>query len=118
MAAPELTYEFYSETHRGVLDEEAFEDAIPEATARVTAITGDDIPERCEAAWLHACSAMCDVVGGVSGAHRGISSEHVGGTTLVYTDETALESDLRVVGPWLAGTGLLYAGLCRMGCRP
>lgn len=118
MAAPELTYAFYSEEHRGKLSEDAFGDALPEAVARVTAITGDDVPERCEAAWLHACSAMADHVGGIGGAHRGISSEHVGGTTLTYTDETALESDLRVVGPWLAGTGLLYAGLCRMGCRP
>ena len=117
MAAPELTYTFYSQTHRGKLGQEAFADALPEAVARTTALTGEDIPERCEEKWLHACSAMADHVGGVGGAHRGISSEHVGGTTLTYTDETALESDLKVVAPWLTGTGLLYTGLCRRGCR-
>lgn len=115
MATPELTYAFYAETHRGALGEDALLDALPLATARLVALTGDDVPERCETAWLHALCALCDTQASVGGAHRGISSEHVGNTTLNYTAEAAEESDYAVALPWLAGTGLLYAGLCRCG---
>lgn len=117
MPAPEPTYRFYRDEHRGRLGEEAFAGALPEARARLAAITGEDIPERCGQAWLHACCALADHVGSAGGAHKGIASEHVGDTTVTYTDQAALEDDLRTIGPWLAGTGLLYAGLCRMGCR-
>lgn len=119
MAAPVPTYGFYADVHRGKLGADAFADALPEAAARVTAMTGDDIPERCETAWLHAVCAMAERVAGVGGAHRGISSEHVGGTSVTYTDEASAEDDVSAVAPWLAGTGLLYAGLCRCGgcCR-
>lgn len=115
MAAPELTYAFYAEEHRGRLGEEALMRAVPEATARLVALTGTDVPERCESAWLHSLCALCDAQASVGGAHRGVSSEHVGNTTFSYTAETAAESDLAIVEPWLAGTGLLYAGLCRCG---
>lgn len=115
--APEPTYLFYRDEHRGRLGEDAFADALPEARARLIALTGEDIPGRCEQGWLHACCALADHIGSPGGAHKGISSERVGGTAFSYTDRAALESDLAVVGPWLAGTGLLYAGLCRMGRR-
>ena len=113
MATPELTYDFYAEEHRGRLGEDALTDALPLATARLVALTGDDVPARCEAAWLHALAALCDASATVGGAHSGVTSEHVGNTTLTYTAEAAARSDLAIVEPWLAGTGLLYAGLCR-----
>lgn len=115
MAAPDVTYEFYSGEHRGKLAEGAFLDALPLATARLAALTGDDVPERCEEAWSHALCALVDACASVGGAHRGVSSEHVGNTTLTYTAEAAAQSDREVVLPWLAGTGLLYAGLCPCG---
>lgn len=120
MAAPELTYEFYSATHRGKLGRDALADALPLATARLCALTGADVPDRCETAWLHALSALCDHVSAVGGAHSGVRTERVGATDLTYTDEAAAEDDVAVVLPWLSGTGLLYAGLCRCGgcgCR-
>ena len=115
MATPELTYAFYAGEHHGKLGEDAVLDALPLATARLVALTGDVVPERCEAAWLHALCALCDAQASVGGAHRGVSSEHVGNTTLSYTAEAAEESDQAIVQPWLAGTGLLYRGLCRCG---
>ena len=89
MATPEVTYGFYSGEHRGKLAEGAFEDALPLATARLVALTGDDVPERCEEAWSHALCALVDACASVGGAHRGVSSEHVGNTTLTYTAEAA-----------------------------
>lgn len=112
MATPAVTYEFYATTHHGKLAEGAFDDALPLATARLVALTGDDVPERCEVAWEHALCALVDACATAGGAHRGVTSEHVGNTTLTYTAEAAAESDAAVVLPWLAGTGLLYAGLC------
>ena len=117
MATPELTYSWYREVHHGSLGEDAFTGALPLATARLVAIAGDEVPERCEAAWLHALCALADAGATVGGPHSGVSSEHVGNTTLTYTAEAAAESDYEVVRPWLAGTGLLYQGLCRRpGC--
>lgn len=115
MATPELTYAFYSETHRGGLGQDALADALPLATARLVALTGDEVPARCEVPWLHALCALCDAQASPGGAHRGVSSEHVGNTTVAYTAEAAAEDDLAIVRPWLAGTGLLYRGLCRCG---
>lgn len=115
MATPELTYQFYADEHRGKLGEDALTDALPLATARLVAITGEDVPERCATKWLHALAALCDALSSAGGAHRGVSSEHVGNTSLTYTAEAAQESDLAIVEPWLAGTGLLYAGICRCG---
>lgn len=117
MATPELTYAFYADEHRGRLGEDALADALPLATARLVALTGDEVPERCETAWLHALCALCDAQASAGGAHRGVISEHVGNTTLTYTAEAAAESDHAIVLPWLAGTGLLYRGLCRCGGR-
>ena len=122
MACPEVTYGFYVATHRGQLVEDAFDDALPLATARLVALTGADVPERCSEAWRHACCALVDACASVGGAHSGVASEHVGNTTLTYTDEAAAESDVALVLPWLSGTGLLYAGLCPCPsggcCRP
>lgn len=112
MAAPLLAYSFYADDHRGALGEDAYMDALPAATAALVAITGDEVPERCERQWLHALCALVDAHASVGGAHRGVTSEHVGNTTLTYTAEAAQESDYEVVRPWLAGTGLLYQGLC------
>ena len=112
---PELTYSWYQEVHKGTLGEDAFERALPLAIARLVAITGDEVPPRCEVPWLHALCALADADASVGGPHRGVSSEHVGNTTISYTAEAAAESDYEVVRPWLAGTGLLYQGLCRCG---
>ena len=115
MATPELTYQFYADEHRGKLGEGDLLDALPLATARLVAITGEDVPKWCEGKWLHALAALCDAQASAGGAHRGVTSEHVGNTTLTYTAEAAEESDYAIVVPWLSGTGLLYRGLCRRG---
>lgn len=114
MAAPELTYETYSgQSYRGKLGEDAFDDALPEARARLVAMTGDDVPDRCSTAWTMALCAMVDHVTGQDGRHDGLKSQTIGGTSKTWTDAEASSSDVDAVAPWLVGTGLLYAGL---GC--
>ena len=61
MSAPELTYATYSgDAYRGKLGGDAFADALPLARARLVAITGEDVPDRCSGAWLMALCAMTD----------------------------------------------------------
>lgn len=52
---------------------------------------------------------MVDRVGGVDGT--GVKSETVGSTSVTYDESRSGSTDLDVVSPWLAGTGLLYRGL-------
>ena len=114
---PELTYETYRDEYRGQMEEGDFDAALPSATARLTAITGGDVPEQNEHAWLMALCAVCDRAGGrpgAAGAPAGVKSETVGGTSVSYTDAASAESDFDAALPWLAGTGLLYRGA---GCR-
>lgn len=111
MATPALTHEQYAgELYRGELDGDAFASALPRATARLVAITGGDVPARCERAWLGALCAMVDRVAGLDRSGT-VSSETVGSTSVTYADAVAGASDLDAVAPWLAGTGLLYMGV-------
>jgi len=114
MAAPELTYADYADdAYRGKLGEVAFADALPVARARLVAMTGEDVPDRCSAAWCLALCAMVDHVTGADGSHDGLKSQTIGGTSKTWTDAQAASGDVDAVMPWLAGTGLLYCGL---GC--
>jgi len=113
MSAPELTYATYSgDAYRGKLGGDAFADALPLARARLVAITGEDVPDRCSGAWLMALCAMVDHVTGTDGSHDGLKSQTIGGTSKTWTDAQAARGDTDAVAPWLTGTGLLYCGLC------
>lgn len=114
MAAPTLTYATYSSAdgYRGKLGEDAFLAALPSASARLSAVTGDDVPEVWQDRWLMALCAMVDHVAGADGSHDGLKSQTIGGTSKTWTDESAAGTDADAVAPWLVGTGLLYCGLC------
>lgn len=108
--APELTFADYAgDLYRGSLDEDAFMAALPKAHARLTELTGADVPAGHAKAWMGALCAMVDRVGGVDG--QGVKSETVGSTSVTYDESRSGSTDLDAVSPWLAGTGLLYRGL-------
>lgn len=111
---PEPTYEFYATVHRGRASMEDFADALPEAAARARLLVASaDVPERCADAYMHAVCALVDRVSGIDS--RGtVASETVGSTSVTYTESAASSTDYDAVLPWLAGTGLIYAG---SGCR-
>ena len=109
MAVPSLTYERYAERHLGRLDREAFEAALPAATARLTGLTGDDVPERHEPRWLDALGVLCDRV--AQGRAANVTSERVGETTLSFDAAASGACDYDVVRPYLAPTGLLWQGV-------
>lgn len=108
--APELTFnEYAGDLYRGSLDEDAFAAALPRARARLTELTGADVPSEHAQAWKGALCAVVDRVGGVDGT--GVKSETVGSTSVTYDESRSGSTDLDAVSPWLAGTGLLYKGL-------
>lgn len=112
MARPEPTYEFYRDEHRGKLEQGAFDDALPLASARAREIVAVDVPEALAEAYMHAVCALCDRVSGAD-ARGTVKSETVGGTSLTYADAEGASafSDADAVRPWLAGTGLLWRGI-------
>lgn len=114
MSRPEPTYEFYRDKHRGKLEQGAFDDALPLASARAREIVAVDVPEALAEAYMHAVCALCDRVAGAD-ARGTVRSETVGGTSVTYADAEGASafSDVDAVRPWLAGTGLLWRGLCR-----
>lgn len=66
--APELTFADYAgDLYRGSLGEDAFIAALPKARARLTELTGADVPAEHARAWMGALCAMVDRVGGVDG---------------------------------------------------
>lgn len=117
METPTLTYSTYSASYgyRGKLEPDAFADALPGAAARLVAITGADFDAAWDASWLMALCSMVDHVAGADGSHDGLKSQTIGGTSKTWTDAEADRSDVDVVAPWLAGTGMLYCGLCGRG---
>lgn len=112
MGRPEPTYEFYRDKHRGVLEQGAFDDALPLASARAREIVAVDVPDALTDAYMHAVCALCDRVAGAD-ARGTVKSETVGGTSLTYADAEAgaAFTDADAVRPWLAGTGLLWRGI-------
>lgn len=105
--APELTFADYAgDLYCGSLGEDAFTAALPKARARLTELTGADVPAEHAKAWMGALCAMVDRVGG-----QGVKSETVGSTSVTYDESRSGSTDLDAVSPWLAGTGLLYRGL-------
>ena len=113
MAAPELAYAFYRDEYRGAMDEGRFDAALPSARARLSSMTGADVPAEHAEAWLMALCALCDRAGGEDRSGT-VKSETVGSTSLTYSDASAASTDYDASVPWLAGTGLLYRGA---GCR-
>lgn len=112
--APEPTYEFYATEHRGKGSPEQFEGALPEAAARARLLVASaDVPDRCADAYMHAVCALVDRVSGID-ARGTVASETVGSTSVTYAESAAASTDYDAALPWLAGTGLLYAG---SGCR-
>lgn len=66
--APELTFADYAgDLYCGSLGEDAFMAALPKARARLTELTGADVPAEHARAWMGALCAMVDRVGGVDG---------------------------------------------------
>lgn len=119
MAAPEVTYEFYSETYGGDLDEGGFKAALPHALAEVRRrIWPNDPQERgAEDAYRRAVCAAMDVdaaYGGTGGAGS-LSSVTTGTVTMSFGGsggETAYDADVsRAVEGELVGTGLLFMGM-------
>lgn len=111
---PEVTYEFYNDSHKGSMDEEAFDSALPEARARLVALTGTDIPQRAEVAWCHGLCALADKVGGEDMAGHGLTTYRVDSVSVSMTEGAASATDADCVAPWLHGTGMLYQGMGRV----
>lgn len=108
--APGLTFAEYSgKLFRGALGEDAFIAALPRARARLTALTGSEVPAEHEEAWKGALCAVVDRCGGAD--EPGVVSETIGSTSVSYDESRYAASDLDAAAPWLAGTGLLYRGL-------
>lgn len=110
MPAEVLTYDFYTTVYHGELDSDAFTRSLAPATARLIALTGNEVPERVREAWLLALCALCDRVSGSD--QRGyIKSETVGATSVTYSDACVNMTDYDAVRPYLAHTGLLWRGV-------
>lgn len=111
MPRPLPTYEFYRSEHKGALDQEAFERALPTASARARELAPRDVPDALSEAYMHAVCALADRAAGADERGR-VSSETVGGTSVAYADAgEGGFTDMDAVKPWLAGTGLLYRGI-------
>lgn len=107
-SAPAPDFAFYRDGHAGRLDEGAFAAALPEAMARLRLLAGDEVPERCRDAYMHAACALADRAAGLDRSGE-VASETVGSTSLTYarTAPSRAQGDYEAALPWLAGTGLL-----------
>lgn len=116
MAAPTPDWEFYSESHHGVMERDEFDAALPEAMARLSALAGEDVPGHLESRYKHAACALCDRVGGADLTGM-LASQTVGDTSLTYAEAAQTGgSDYDAASAWLAGTGLLCRAVCVRGC--
>ena len=120
MAAPDVTYGYYSETYGGSLDEGGFKAALPHAVAAVRdRIWPNDPEERgAEGAYMRAVCAACDIDAayGLTGGAGSLSSLTTGTVSMSFGGSgggsSAYEADMaRAVDGELVGTGLLYMGL-------
>ena len=100
----------------GRLDEERFARALPLAMARLRALAGDGVPERCADAYMRAACALVDSGDGAVSVRTPVASETVGATSVRYAvPGSASQSDYEAVLPWLAGTGLLCRAVTMRG---
>ncbi len=119
MAAPEVTYAYYSGTYGGTLDEGGFAAALPHALAEVRRLTwpNDPVALGAEEAWRRAVCAAADVDAayGCTGGAGGLSSITTGTVSMSFGGgggAPAYDADVaRAVSGELVGTGLLFMGL-------
>lgn len=119
MAAPEVTYAYYSETYGGTLDEGGFRAALPHALAEVRRLTWPNDPAElgAEEEWRRAvCSAVeVDAAYGCTGGAGGLASVTTGTVSMSFGGgggASAYDADMaRAVSGELVGTGLLFMGL-------
>ena len=112
-ALPEPGYAFYRDEHKGPLDEEGFEGALPLAMARLRAIVGTEAPEGHEDALMHAACALAERAAGLDRSGE-LAGETVGSTIVTYAQSAQggrAAGDYDAAAPWLAGTGLLCRAL-------
>lgn len=105
---PTVDYSFYSEVYQGLADESMFEHALIIATAQLIEITGDDVPERHFKSWQ---LALCSLIDFETDGSKDIQAEHVGATSITYSQSHINKSVIDNVRPYLAHTGLLYQGV-------
>lgn len=116
MAAPTVTYAFYTNQYGGTLDEGGFKAALPHALAYVRDRIWPNRPSRAVRAWRMAVCAACDVDAayGFSGGAGALASVTTGTVSMSFGGQggSTWETDMaRAVDGRLAGTGLLYMGL-------
>lgn len=121
--APEVTYEYYSGTYGGRLDEASFGASLASAEAAVRYVIGFNVPEteRQITAYQRAVCAAIDVdyINGASGGVGGdISSVSIGsfsasrGGGADAQSMSSYDADMRrAIVHELCTTGLLYQGL-------
>ena len=116
MAAPEVTYAFYSEEYGGRLDEGGFGAALPHALAFVNRRIWPNDPQAAPEAYMRAVCAACDVDAtyGATGGTGGLASVSTGTVSMSFGADggSSWETDMaRAVDGELVGSGLLYMGL-------
>ena len=116
MAAPEVTYAFYSEGYGGSLSEGGFKAALPHALAFVRGRIWPNDPQDDPDAYRRAVCAACDVDAayGATGGTGGLVSVTTGTVSMSFGADgwSSRETDMaRAVDGELVGSGLLYMGL-------
>lgn len=116
MAAPAITYAFYTNQYGGALDEEGFDASLPHALAYVGRRIWPNDPRRAVRAWRMAVCAAVDVDAayGATGGAGALASVTTGTVSMGFGGQggSSWEADMaRAVDARLAGTGLLYMGL-------
>lgn len=116
MAAPEVTYAFYSEEYGGRLDEGGFGAALPHALAFVNRRIWPNDPQAAPEAYMRAVCAACDADAayGFTGGAGSLSSVTTGTVSMSFGGggSSAWEGDMaRAADGELAGSGLLFMGL-------
>jgi hypothetical protein len=106
-----LDYAYYA-LHGGALSEDAFDAALPIATAAVdAAIWPNVVTDATTDAYRRAICAAIDA--DPDGMARAVASERVGGVSTTYVTAAGLSAHPvgRAISKHLTGTGLLYRGL-------
>lgn len=117
MAAPEVTYAFYSEGYGGSLNEGGFKAALPHALAVVRGRIWPNDPQDDPDAYRRAVCAACDVDAayGFTGGAGTLASVTTGTVSMSFggsggTGSYRSDMDAALQGE-LVGSGLLFMGL-------
>lgn len=117
MAAPEVTYAFYSEGYGGSLSEGGFKAALPHALAFVRGRIWPNDPQDDPDAYRRAVCAACDVDAayGATGGAGSLASVTTGTVTMSFGGNgggSSWEADMaRAADGELVGSGLLFMGM-------